>query len=83
MMNAMRRIGSFLYKRWMAFARLLAIVNTTVVLTLVYFLLIGPSWLIMRLLGKDLLDRRLGDTQSYWRMKDPLHHTMDECRRQF
>ncbi len=78
-----RKIGSALYKGWMAFAKVLAIVNTTVILTLVYLVLIGPSWLIMKLLGKDLLDRRMPEVPSYWKEKAPLEHTLEEGRHQF
>jgi len=78
-----RKIGSALYKWWMAFARALAFINTTLILTLVYLVLIGPSWLIMKLLRKDLLDRRMPDVPSYWKKKAPLEHTLEEGRHQF
>lgn len=60
---------------WMKFADALAWFNTRVLLGLVYFLVMTPTGALMRLLGKDPLDRRLGDRPSYWiqrqRQPDP------------
>ena len=78
-----KTIGSFLYKAWMAFARGLAVVNTTIILTLVYLLLIGPTWLVMQFRRKDLLDRKLGSASTLWKQKDPIKHTIEQSRRQF
>lgn len=72
-----------LYKGWMAFARALAVINTTLILSLVYFLLIGPSWLVMKLRRKDLLDRYEGSAPTFWKPKVPINHTMEQSRRQF
>jgi hypothetical protein len=35
-------------------------------LCLVFYLVVTPIGLIMRLLKKDLLDMKLGDRDSYW-----------------
>src|SRR3972149_7215658 len=54
------------HRVWMRGADLLAWVNTRLVLGLVYFLVMTPIGLLMRLAGRDPLDRRLGDRPSYW-----------------
>jgi len=46
-----------------------------------YVLIIGPSWVVVRVLRKDLLRRR--PKGSYWIEKPPLKHTLDETRHQF
>ena len=51
---------------WMKFADALAWFNTRVLLCLVYFLVMTPTGALMRLVGKDPLDRRLRDRPSYW-----------------
>ncbi len=64
-----------LYRAWMAFAAVLAWINTRILLGLTYFLVMTPTGLLMRLWGRDPLDRRLGDRPSYWinklRTRDP------------
>lgn len=52
---------------WMAFAEVLGRIVTTVILTLTYFLVMTPMGLLMRLLGKDLLElERKPEGESYW-----------------
>jgi len=82
-MKILRYIGSTLYKWWMAFARALAVVNTTLILSIVYLLLIGPSWLVMKILRKDLLDRKADAAVSFWRTKEATKHTMEQSKHQF
>ena len=54
-------------RTWMAFATKLSVVMTYVVLTLTFYLVITPFGLLLRLLGKDLLQRKLdSDLKSYW-----------------
>lgn len=80
-----KRTGSAVLRGWMAFARALAVINTTLILTLVYVLIMGPSWLIMKIARKDLLDRSIdfGGQESWWKVKEPLSDTMERIRRQF
>ena len=54
------------HRVWMQVADALGWFNTRVLLGLVYFLVMTPTGIVMRLLGRDPLDRRLGDRSSYW-----------------
>lgn len=57
---------------WMRIAGALAVVMTTLVLTLTYYLVITPIGLLMRLLGMDQLGLRLDrDADSYWVSAEP------------
>ena len=58
---------------WMGGVHALAWVNTRVLLGLVYFLIMTTTGVVMRLMGRDPLDRRLRDRPSYWveRRKQP------------
>lgn len=49
-------LGPF-YRVWMGLAQVLGWINTRIVLGLVYFALITPTALVLRLLGKDPLNR--------------------------
>lgn len=56
-----------LYIGWMSFAYALAWVNTRILLGLFFYLILTPIGLVLRLLGKDLLDERIdGAAKSYW-----------------
>lgn len=62
-----------IYRVWMALAVVLGFVMTRVILTLVYFLVLTPIGLVLRLFGKDLLDRKLDPrADSYWKRKEYL-----------
>jgi len=56
---------------WMKFAGLLGWVNTRVLLTLFFFLVLTPVGLVMRLFGRDPLARRFAKgSGSYWEKRD-------------
>lgn len=55
------------YYFWMALAVLLGFVMTRVILTLLYFGLFTPIAVLVRLLGKDLLEERWNkNAETYW-----------------
>jgi len=73
-----------IYVVWMLLARLLAFVNTHVLLALVFytiFLIIGAA---MRLVRYDPLDRRLDSEQeSYWNRRSETLLAREHYERQF
>ena len=83
-MPSFRTIRSAAYRGWMKFAHVLAVVNTTILLTVVYVVLIGPIALIMKLLRNDPLEQSPSqDDQSFWKRKDTVNHTLSDSKRQF
>ena len=57
---------------WMAFAGVLSVVMTFVILTLTYYIVITPMGLLLRLFGKDLLQLKFhADQKSYWIEVEP------------
>ena len=72
-----------LYKAWMKFAHLLGWVNTRIILTLVYFLIMTPLALIFKVVGKDPMNRKLGGQDSYWIKRESKAFDRDIYRRQF
>ena len=54
-------------KLWFKFGLLIGSIVAPIVMTLVYFVTVVPTGLIMRLLGKDLLKQKLdNNAKSYW-----------------
>jgi hypothetical protein len=82
-MGSLRRFGALLYRWWMKFAAFLAFVNARILLTLVYFLIIGPISVIVKLMGKDYLDRAIKTSESSWKAKQPVVHSVRQSERQF
>ncbi|MFC1513539.1 SxtJ family membrane protein [candidate division KSB1 bacterium] len=56
-----------LYKIWMRFALIIGHIVSTIIITLLFYLVLTPTGIILRLTGKDFLnstfDRKLS---SYW-----------------
>lgn len=59
------------FRLWMKFARRLAAVNTTILMVVIYYGIMTPLAVILRLRGQDLLDSRLRTAASYWKAKTP------------
>ena len=61
-------------KIWFKFGLLIGSIVAPIVLTLIYFVTVVPTSLIMRLLGKDLLQQKLDrNAKSYWiERKEPM-----------
>ncbi len=73
-----------LYRFWMALAVVLGYVMTRVILTLVFFFVVLPIGLLLRLFGKDLLHRKLDpDATSYWIQRAPYHDGPERLERYF
>ena len=68
------KILSLPNKLWFKFGLLIGSIVTPIVMTLVYFVTVLPTGLIMRLLGKDLLKQKLDkNAKSYWiERKEPM-----------
>lgn len=58
------------YRPWMRLAAVLAAVNTFLLMGAVFYLVVTPTALVLRLLGKDLLEERRREG-TYWIDKEP------------
>jgi Saxitoxin biosynthesis operon protein SxtJ len=73
-----------LYTGWMMFASLLAWINTRLLLGLFFYLVLTPMGLLLRLMGKDLLDRKLDPTAaSYWVVRTKKEFSKEQYERLF
>jgi hypothetical protein len=52
---------------WTKIGDVLGMINTTIILFLVFFLVISPIGLIMRLFGKQALELKIKPGGSYWK----------------
>ena len=59
------------YARWTRFFQGIGMVWTAVLLALVYVVSVGPIGVVMRLAGRDPLDRRLAPEPTFWRAHEP------------
>lgn len=73
-----------LNRAWMKLGALLHRVVSPIVLGAMYFLVITPFGIVMRLAGRDALQRRLDPTaRSYWIKRDPPGPAPDSLPHQF
>ena len=69
-------------KAWMMLALLMGWVMTRVILAIVFYLVITPIGLVLRLTGKDFMNRSFpGKEGSYW--LDHAERVKDDYERQF
>lgn len=71
------------YTLWMKAAHAVSMVVTVVILTFLYYIVFGIAGLIIRLMRKDLLDRKMDRMiKSYWIERKEVS-TKEDFRRQF
>ncbi len=55
-----------LNKIWFKFGLLLGSIVSPIVMSVIFFFVVTPISLIMRILGKDILNLKWNNTNSYW-----------------
>jgi len=66
-----------LNKLWFKFGILLGSIVSPIVMGIVFFLVVTPTSIIMRLLGKDLLKKnKIKSASTYWIKRDKQQSTM-------
>lgn len=66
---------------WMKVGHILGSINTRIILGIIYYLLITPMGMVMRLMGKDPMHRTIGlgtDTYRVVRSPRPRHHMRNQ-----
>ena len=69
------------HRAWMKIGHVLGSINTRIILGIIYYLLITPMGLIMRLMGKDPMHRAMTqgvDTYRIVRAARPRHHMKNQ-----
>ena len=62
---------------WDKIGHVLGIINTYILLTLFYFVILTPLSLIMRLFGKDILKLKRNKNDTYWENTLPKTGSME------
>ncbi|HEX6791231.1 MAG TPA: hypothetical protein VF247_07975 [Candidatus Krumholzibacteria bacterium] len=72
-----------LWQGWKKFAHILGIINTRILLTITYFVLLSVAALIRTIARADLLDRKMEKKPTYYRNREPFKDTIQSVRRTF
>ena len=73
------KILSPLNKAWIKFGEILGRVIAPIVMAIVYFLILTPISLLVRLFGKDLIGMKFSnDIKSYWEKRKKKFGSMDK-----
>ena len=67
---------TYLNKLWMKFGLLLGNIIAPIVMGIVYFGVVTPTGLLLRLIGKDILMLKKNKNSSYWLNKDNKNNNM-------
>lgn len=78
MSNLIRDIWKRVFDVWMRFAHVLGVINTTILLTLVYIVMVLPLKLGFLLLRKDPLRLRSFRRGPTWQVRDTEASDLDE-----
>ena len=65
-----------LNKAWFKFGIILGNFVSPIVMSVVFFLVVTPTGIIMRLLGKDLLNLKKNTKETYWVKKDNSNNNL-------
>jgi hypothetical protein len=72
-----------IWDAWRAYTHRAGGYQAQVLLSAVYYLVLGPSVLVARLFGARLLDLDRGHRASYWIERKPLEKSLSALERQF
>lgn len=71
-------------KVWMGLAVILNFIMTRIILSLLYYLILTPLGLILKLTGKDFMERTLSKNKSsYWNIREDNKYLPEHTERQF
>ena len=65
-----------LNKMWMKFGLLLGNRVSPIVMGIIFFGVVTPKGLLMKLFGKDILELKKNKKNTYWKKKDNLNNNM-------
>ena len=72
------------YRIWMLLAHFIGGIVSRVILIVLYYIVLVPIGLVLRLFGKDVLDQNFDKKrESYWIKKDLSNHTREQYRKMY
>jgi len=80
----MKKFLKKLLDYWKLFAKRLGVIQTFIILSIIYWILFGLVAVIAKFFARDLLKKKIGKERSFWFNKQyPLPTTSENLRRQF
>lgn len=75
----------YIFSKWVALSIVIGYFISRILLTLIFFLVITPTGFLMKLFGKDPMDRKIDNkVQSYWiKHEEPSDNTVERYEKQF
>ncbi|MDH4037065.1 MAG: hypothetical protein OEX18_11490 [Candidatus Krumholzibacteria bacterium] len=83
MLDAIKLPFVLLWRGWKKFAHVLGIINTRILLTVSYFVIIALAWVGTTLARADLIDRRMTPKPSFYHPREPMQPSLESARRSF
>jgi len=72
------------YKKWMKVVHFIGQIITSILLSVVFYLVFGIAGIVLRLLRKDFLDRKIeSEKESYWIRKPIIPLEKERYKQQF
>ena len=72
-----------IYKIWMTFAVIIGWIMTRVILSVLFFSIITVIGIFTRLIGKDFLNLKPKNNESYWNIRNKEHELNQDYEKQF
>jgi hypothetical protein len=83
MFKPIKAFLGLLWKGWKKFAHVLGIVNTHILLTVSYFIILAFASIVTRLGRQDLLDRKMKPAESLYHPREVERPTLETAKRLF
>ncbi|HAV23196.1 MAG: hypothetical protein A2X67_07635 [Ignavibacteria bacterium GWA2_55_11] len=77
-MNWLKNMRDSMFRGWMAFAHVLGIINTTLLLTAVYVVMVLPMRAVWWIIRKDPLQLRHVHSSTQWQERDAEEPSIEE-----
>jgi len=78
-----RKLLTPLWKAWLKLGHILGVINTTLLLTVFYFIIITPVGLLRKVMGKDTFGKVKEHEGSLWQSKSIAEPDLSRYLRQF
>ena len=72
-----------IYLLWMGLATIIGWFMTRVILSILFYFITTPISIILRLFGKDFLNIKSNDSNSYWNLRDSEVEKNQDYEKQF
>tara|TARA_B100000212_G_scaffold137320_1_gene103473 strand:+ start:258 stop:668 length:411 start_codon:yes stop_codon:yes gene_type:complete len=71
------------YKIWMSFAVIIGWIMTRIILSVLFYLIISTIGIFARLFGKDFLNLKSKNNESYWNIRNEENELNQDYEKQF